>query len=143
MPDRDIPSRAAVLGQDVNLWKRTDRPRYLRHMAGGRDLAREMRAGVEHFVTGQHHAKLSDWGNDYFSGDPIQVGRLTFVDVMGHLCVWLVSRSAEDAAWQVTWVSRHGQLTSQEARMVQPGEFELSPKMLTALDRAGRLVDTP
>lgn len=133
-------ARVPVLAQDVDSWKRSDRPRYLHHMAGGRELDREVVAGVPHFKPGQHHATLSPWGTDYFTGDPIQVGRLTFVDAMGYLCVLLVSRPAETAPWQVNWASRHGQMISEAARRVAPGGIALSPKMLRALE-AARVTD--
>jgi hypothetical protein len=108
-------------------------------MAGGRYLERETIAGVPHFKPGQHHAALSPWSTSGETGRLVQVGRLTYVDHLGHLCVVVVCRGSEDEPWQATWVSRHGQYTDQEAIHVgEDGHFvlALSHQSLAALDAA-------
>lgn len=105
----------------------------------GRPLAREMRAGVEHFKPGQHHATIEARdAQDYF--DPTirgDVGRVTYVDQMGHLCVILVWRDTGSDKWRPTWLSRCGMVT--KSPVVQaPDEFRLSEKMLAALAEADR-----
>lgn len=103
----------------------------------GRPLDREMRLGVPHFKPGQHHATIPvETAQDFF--DPNvrgTVGRVTYVDQMGHLCVVLVWRDEGSTDWRPTWVSRHGMMTG--TRPVRaPESFVLSEKMLAALAEA-------
>lgn len=100
----------------------------------GRLLEKEQRAGVTHYVSGQYEAIYHSGGEDYSTGEPIDVGRLTYVDLMGHLCVVLLARRDASEAWRVTWVGRTGQTHSSPARKIeQPDEFPLSERMLAAL----------
>lgn len=99
----------------------------------GRELAKEYRAGVEHYVPGQYAATLVS-AAEYGTKRPVEVGRITYVDVMGHACVVLTMRHLDEPGeWVATWVSRAGQAWKSEARKVEPGEFTLSEKMLAAL----------
>lgn len=100
-------------------------------------LERETRAGVEHFKPGQHHATIEvrdaqDFFDPNQSGD---VGRVTYVDQMGHLCVVLTWRATGSEEWRATWVSRTGIVVREEAIRAPEG-FVLSKKMLTALNEA-------
>lgn len=102
-----------------------------------RPLEREVVAGVEHFKPGQHHATIEardaeDFIKPWERGD---IGRVTYVDRMGHLCVVLVYRETGSTEWTPTWIGRTGMIVSEEARRA-PGGFELSEKMLAALREA-------
>lgn len=103
----------------------------------GRALAKEKRAGgVEHYVPGQHAATIMRCV-EYGSGRPVEVGRITYVDVMGHACVVLTLRyTDEDGDWFPTWVGRAGQEWEENARPVDRDAFTLSEKMLAELDSA-------
>lgn len=103
----------------------------------GHALEREIRAGVEHFKTGQHHATIEGRDlQDFF--DPIttgDVGRVTYVDVGGALCVVLTWRDTGSDEWRPTWISRTGMYWKEDAVRAPEG-FSLSEKMLDALDEA-------
>lgn len=101
----------------------------------GRRLEAEMRAGVPHYVPGQHDAVIYPVGVDAFTNEPIQVGRVTYVDRMGHACVLLVARTAEDAPWRPTWIGRGGHNYVEQA-VHAPAGFILSPGMYSALAAA-------
>lgn len=103
----------------------------------GRTLEREMRAGVPHFKPGQHHATIEAIeAQDFFNHDEIgDVGRVTYVDQMGHLCVVLTWRDRGSNEWRATWVSRTGMMTTEPPRKAPEG-FVLSDKMLAALAAA-------
>ena len=99
----------------------------------GRELEKEIVAGVEHYKPGQHEAEIVvPNGSDFFSGEPEQIARLTYVDQMGHACIVLCSRQDENEAWRPTWIGRAGQVTEQRAVRAPEG-FVLSEKMLAAL----------
>lgn len=102
-----------------------------------RSLEREIVAGVEHFKPGQHHATIEARdAEDFF--DPSErgdIGRITYVDQMGHLCVVLAWRETGSDEWVPTWIGRTGMIVSEEARRAPDG-FELSEKMLAALREA-------
>lgn len=104
-----------------------------------RPLEREMRVGVEHFKPGQHHATIEARGcQDFFDPTEIgDIGRVTYVDQMGHLCVILTWRDEGSDEWRATWVSRHGMFVHSEPRHAPEG-FVLSDKMLAALAEADR-----
>lgn len=103
----------------------------------GRPLDREIRAGVPHFKPGQYHATIEVRdAQDYF--DPAKrgdIGRVTYVDQIGHLCVVLAWRDTGGTSWRPTWVSRTGMMTSEEPRRAPDG-FVLSERMLAALEQA-------
>jgi hypothetical protein len=104
----------------------------------GRALDKEVRASVEHYVPGQMQAVRYP-GREYGTDRPCEIGRVTYVDVMGHACVVLTLRYLDvnpkdaDAQWFATWVGRAGQTWQDQARRVDKGEFDLSEKMLDAL----------
>lgn len=99
----------------------------------GRELAKEIRSGVEHYVPGQRQAVISR-GREYGNDRPCEIGRITYVDAMGHACVVLTYRYTDEPdEWRATWVVRAGQTWKSEARKVEPGEFPLSEAMLAAL----------
>jgi hypothetical protein len=99
----------------------------------GRQLKRETRAGVEHFVTGQHEARWLQ-SEDFLTGKRQDIARLTYVDVGGHAVVLLCARGGPDEAWAPTWIGRAGQVF--EDRAVHADGFELSAKMLAAFAAA-------
>jgi hypothetical protein len=106
----------------------------------GRTLEREMRAGIEHFKPGQHHATVeaTEVENFGYPESPVgDVGRITYVDNGGHLCVVLAWRRKGSSEWRPTWVSRTGMFLH-EAPRVAPDGFVLSEKMLAALEEADR-----
>lgn len=104
----------------------------------GRALAKELRIGVEHYVPGQHQATLERGMVEYDTDRPVEVGRITFVDVAGHACVVLTLRYLDDyTTWFPTWVGRAGQ-NWQEDAVRAPAGFTLSEKMLEALRVAER-----
>lgn len=109
----------------------------------GRKLEKEKRFGVDHFKPGQHEAVIYR-GLDYGTDRPAQIGRITYVDAMGHACVVLAYRFTDDGSdWFPTWVGRAGQTWKEEARRA-PATFVLSQKMLAALALAKfREDDTP
>ncbi len=104
----------------------------------GRVLEREVRAGVEHYAPGQWHTTLHIGGKDFFSGESLDIGRITYVDQMGRLCVVLTMRKPSlTGAWRATWVSRAGLTFKSEPREIRTAdEFPLTEKMLAALDAA-------
>jgi hypothetical protein len=102
-----------------------------------RKLLKEARAGVTHYVPGQHHAFFHRGGSDYSTGEPLDVAHLTYVDVMGHLCCVLLARRDETDEWRVTWAGRSGQTYTTPARRIdQAEEFPLSDAMREALANA-------
>lgn len=103
----------------------------------GRLLEKEHRAGVTHYVPGQHEAVYHTGGSDFFTEEPQDLARLTYVDQMGHLCVVLLSRRDSADEWRVRWVGLSGQrYTSPARRIDDPGEFPLSEAMRAALANA-------
>ncbi len=102
----------------------------------GRPLAKEKRSGVEHYVPGQMQAVRWD-GREYGTDRACEIGRITYVDVMGHACVVLAFRYLNgDTDWFATWAGRAGQTWQSEAKRLDPGDFTLSEKMLAALAAA-------
>jgi hypothetical protein len=104
----------------------------------GRVLAKEARAGTEHYVPGQWDVTLHVGGEDFFSHESQDIARITYVDAMGYLCVVLALREPSlTGEWRATWVSRAGQTFNSPARRVDsPDEFPLTAKMLTLLAEA-------
>lgn len=109
----------------------------------GRALDRELVAGVERFKPGQHHATIvardvTNFHDPAVRGD---IGRMTFVDLTGHLCVILAWRETGSVYWKATWIGRAGMLAS-EPVLPAPDGYELSEDLLAALrdadGRAGR-----
>jgi hypothetical protein len=121
---RDGPTAAQIPGAEAERLAR-------------RPLEREVVAGVEHFKPGQHHATIEARdAEDFF--DPTErgdIGRVTYVDQMGHLCVVLTWRDTGSDEWRATWIGRTGMIVNEEARRAPEG-FELSEKMLAALREA-------
>lgn len=103
----------------------------------GRELRKEKRAGLTHFVTGQHRATIEVRdGVDHFDSSIVgDVGRLTYVDVWGRLVCVLTWRDKGSEEWRATWVSTAGQETKSEA-VRAPEDIVLSEKMLAALKEA-------
>jgi hypothetical protein len=103
----------------------------------GRALDKEQRVGVEHYVPGQMEAVRYP-GREYGTDKPCEIGRISYVDQMGHACCVLAFRyvdenPAADGEWFATWVGCAGQTWQSEARKVEPDEFPLTEKMLAAL----------
>jgi hypothetical protein len=98
----------------------------------GRRLEAEIRAGVPHYVPGQHDARIYPWSTAWPGGEPIQVGRVTYVDVGGHACVLLVARDTPDGDWRPTWIGRAGHHYAEQA-IPAPANFIISPGMYAAL----------
>jgi hypothetical protein len=96
---------------------------------------KEKRAGVEHFVTGQHRA----WPVD----DPTAVSDegvraeaiLAYVPVMGHSVIFLILHRAE-GTWATTGQAFHIQCSMPRTELLPP-DFALSEKMLAAIAVAG------
>lgn len=108
----------------------------------GRTLSKETRAGVEHYIPGQHEATIYA-GIEYGTDRPAEIGRVTYVDQMDHLCVVLAYRHTDESEeWYATWLGRAGQTWKSEARKIEPHEFALSERMLAALADAP-YVDVP
>lgn len=108
----------------------------------GRSLQSENRAGVRHYVTGQHHATIpcrdvQDFFNPNVVGD---VGRVSYVNVRGHAVVVLTWRDRGSDEWKATWVGSAGQFTETEA-VRAPSDFKLSEAMLAALAEADKTTD--
>jgi len=103
----------------------------------GRPLEKELRAGVMHYVPGQHHAEIvvRD-GRALITNEPEQIARLTYVDVMGHAVAVSCSRRDETATWRPSWVARAGQVTAEPTVRADTVGFELSAAMLDALEAA-------
>lgn len=103
----------------------------------GRSLEREIIAGVEHFKPGQHRATIEVRDAEELTNPPSRgdVGRVTYVDGMGHLCVVLTWRETGTDEWVPTWVGRCGMLTKHNPRPAPEG-FALSEKMLRTLREA-------
>lgn len=99
-----------------------------------RPLEQEMRHGVRHFKPGQHSAVVIPDCTDYSSGEKFDLGRVSYVDVMGHHCVVLAMR-VNGGEWEATWIGRMGQSTLDETTRPPEG-FVLSEKMLDALAAA-------
>lgn len=97
-------------------------------------LEREMRGGVEHFKPGQHSAVIVPDCVDAQSGEPFDLGRISYVDVTGHHCVVLTKRE-NGGPWEPTWIGRVGQVTADGTRRPPEG-WTLSEKMLAALAAA-------
>lgn len=98
----------------------------------GRELRRERRHGVWHYVTGQHAARL-DWE---MSEDGLPVYELSYIDVTGHAVlayVALVGRH-EATGWVPLGLVRAGQTFVSGVR--QPDGFALSERMVEVLDAA-------
>ncbi len=51
----------------------------------GRELEKELRAGVEHYKPGQHEAVIYPWTQDYFTKEPQQIGRITLLEALKSL----------------------------------------------------------
>lgn len=94
-------------------------------------LEREVRGGVDHFKPGQHSAVIVPDCVDAATGEAFDLGRISYVDVMGYHCVVLTMRQ-NGGPWKATWIGRVGQVTADGTRPAPPG-FTLSKKMLAAL----------
>lgn len=98
---------------------------------GADDLLVEDRAGVPHFVTGQHRAYLLG------DNDPPTGALLRFADVMGWGWLVLCERDQVAGRWTACYVSQFtatGLGTNEWTKVI--GDFEFSDKMLAALDNA-------
>jgi hypothetical protein len=91
----------------------------------GRKLRRERRAGVEHYAPGQHGAVEDE--------DCPGVFLLSYVDQMGHAVVIPCER--EGGSWGTAGLAIRAGQVSVETRQLRE-DFELSEKMVAALDRA-------
>lgn len=121
-----MPSRDAALTPELTVGERLL----------GRPLAKENRGGVEHYVPGQMQAVRYE-GREYGTDRYCEIGRITYVDLMGHACVVLAFRYLNgDTDWFATWAGRAGQTWQSEARKLEPGDLALSEKMLAALAEA-------
>lgn len=99
----------------------------------GRPLAKERRAGVEHYVTGQHHAEIVEDDTHVYAA-------LSFVNVLGH-AVFVLCRKAPEGKWE-TWqvFGEFGQ--GHVLKLSGPPEsWEFSEAMLAALADAERRWD--
>ena len=94
----------------------------------GRQLSRERRAGVEHFVPGQHQAR--PLAQEPTAGVRLEVYELSYVDGGGH--AWLVLVEREDAKWVPVYAFRGGQSVVRG----MAGVPALSGPSLRALDDA-------
>jgi hypothetical protein len=74
------------------------------------------------------HADLFEWGVDFFTEEPIQIGRIDYTTPRRR-CRILVARSSEDVEWRVTWIDG-------ERADSYPGVFVLSDAALSALAAA-------
>jgi hypothetical protein len=104
----------------------------------GRELAKDKRAGgVPHYVPGQHRASIEARGAEDFFDPTIKgdIGRVTYVDQMGHAVVVLAWRDEGTREWRATWIGSAGQYTQRET-VKAPADFVLSEKMLAALAAA-------
>lgn len=99
----------------------------------GRLLAKERRAGVEHYVTGQHHAEIVEEDTHVYAA-------LSFVNVMGH-AVFVLCRRAPRGEWDPWKVfGEFGQ--GHVFKLSEPPEsWDFSVAMLAALDEAERRWD--
>lgn len=91
----------------------------------GRTLRKEERAGVSHFVTGQHQAEIVEDDTHLFA-------ILTFVNVMGHAVLLLCRKSKRWEPWGVFGEAGHSLLK----RGQPPEDWEFSDDMLAALRKA-------
>lgn len=92
-------------------------------------LETEHRAGVKHFVTGQHRA----WRMKDEDGE---AAMLVYVNVMGHAMVTLCGREG-DGPWVMLadrMVTANGLASAEWSP--PPADFAFSEKMLAALDAA-------
>lgn len=110
----------------------------------GRKLQTEKRAGVPHYVTGQHEAVVFVGLRDATTNAEIEIARLSYVDIGGHAVVVILMREKGESEWEATWLRRAGHAYEGHATMA-PASFALSEKMRAALDAAGepRPIDTP
>lgn len=89
-----------------------------------RTLRTEQREGVTHFITGQQGARMM---NDVHA-------QLSYVDIMGYLVI-MPCRRDERSEWApMDYLLRAGQFTAEVVRT--PRDFELSAKMIAALEQA-------
>lgn len=92
-----------------------------------RELRKEKRAGVEHYVTGQHVAKRVEPG-----GPGVEMAaELSYVDVMGHAV--LVECVYHDGGWTPVVLARAGQVHAYPPCLASKAGFELSEKMVETL----------
>jgi hypothetical protein len=99
----------------------------------GRRLAKERRAGGEHYVTGQQEARLLE--------EPPTPGHsagaaLSYVDMVGHAVLVLCGKRERDGEWEPLAVRRAGIVVTEEARPPNAVGFTLSEKMRSALQEA-------
>ncbi len=110
----------------------------------GRPLTMENRAGVPHYVTGQHHAgvitpeelraTLDELGID---DDGELVAELSYVDAGGHaVCVLVTRAPGEGNDWEPQMIGRAGVRTFLGWRTADEVPFEFSEKMRDALAKA-------
>lgn len=95
----------------------------------GRPLPQEMKAGVPHYIPGQHHAEVC--GDDY-----TYHAVLGYVSAMGH-AVQILCKKTDDG-----WIPCPGTLARSAAQQVTyrpqalPAEFKLSSDSVRALEAA-------
>lgn len=95
----------------------------------GRELRKEMKAGVPHYIPGQHHAEVC--GDDY-----TYHAVLGYVSAMGH-AVQLLCKKTESG-----WIPCPGTVARSAAQQVTyrpqalPADFTLSSDSIRALDEA-------
>lgn len=96
-----------------------------------RPLMAERRSGVPHYLTGQHHAIVETIDEEVGGG---KACTLSYVDTMGEVVVAVLIQ--DEGAWLPMMIGRsghqvfHGWVPAHETR------FELSDKMLAAIERA-------
>jgi hypothetical protein len=95
-----------------------------------RILLMETRAGVPHYVPGQLEASIGAIDEEYGGG---RYAAISYVDQMGHVCE--ITLIEEDGQWIPMMRVRSGVRTQGNWEAV-PDDFELSDKMLEALERA-------
>jgi hypothetical protein len=93
-----------------------------------RPLAKEKRAGVDHYVTGQHHAEIVEDDTHLYAS-------LSFVNAMGH-AVLVLCRKAAEGEWQTH--ALYGEFGQSHVFAVgaPPGSWVFSEAMLAALAEA-------
>lgn len=128
--DHDDARRLRELDDDVDLFPGPNTTAGEHYV--GRRLDTEDRHGVPHYVPGQHDAVVYTWSTAWETDLPIQVGRVTYVDIAGHACVLLVARDTEAGPWRPTWIGRAGHMYREQA-VPAPLGFMLTPGMYAAL----------
>lgn len=104
------------------------------HSAGerlcGRELRKERRVGVMHFVTGQHAAERVDEPIAAVDGYEMSA-ELTYVDVMGHAVLAMCALA--HGTWRPVVVVRAGQVHTFTPCLASKAGFELSETMIETL----------